>query len=164
MGSECSGPRKQVYDISKSKRTRRTATLYLTTAEEDNSAAACSRGSDHDHTTNGNDDQTCHQHQISEKEEQKDDHVKLKQLINVEHNNKAADLDSKADEKDEGRALLGEYFADEKQLQMVVKQPEDGSQGVKLKRVFKRYVKALGQMVKSKRNQRLDRPTLRLPM
>ncbi|XP_021862180.1 uncharacterized protein [Spinacia oleracea] len=139
--------RKHLFDISKSKRTRRT-TLYLTRVEEDVIAPNPLPDSDQ---KNEND-----QTETSEKE--KHERVKLKQFINV---------DSKADDEssDKGRAELGQYFADEKQLQLVIKQPkEDGRQGVKLKKIVKGYVKALSQMVKSKRNQRLEKPALRLTM
>lgn len=147
MGSEYSS-RKHLYDISKSKRTRRTK-LYLATVEEDVIAPDPLKGSDqkneNDHTQNS--------------EEQKNDHVKLKQLINVDGN-----AEDTSEGKDKGRAILGQYFADEKQRQMVIKQPEDGRQGVKLKRIVKRYVKALSQMVKSKHSRHLEKPAILLTM
>ncbi|XP_021769390.1 uncharacterized protein LOC110733628 [Chenopodium quinoa] len=147
MGSEYSS-RKHLYDISKSKRTRR-ATLYLSTVEEDVVAPNFSRGPDQKNESD----------QTQTSEGQKNDHVKLKQLISVD-----GKADDTSDGKDKGRAILGQYFADEKQLQLVVKQPDDGRQGVKLKKFVKRYVKALSQMVKSKRNQRLENPAIRLSM
>ncbi|CAO2825856.1 unnamed protein product [Amaranthus hypochondriacus] len=126
MGSENS-PKKHLYDISKSKRTRRTPVLL---AQVD--------------------------------EEPKGERVKLEQLINVDVSERKNPTSNGKDDRD--RAILGQYFADEKQLQMVMKQPENGPQRLKVTKIIKRYVKALSKMVKSKNKQCLEKPTLHLTM
>lgn len=127
MGSENS-PKKHLYDISKSKRTRRTPVLLALVDEEP-------RG----------------------------EHVKLKQLINIDGKGERKNPTSNGKD-DKGRAILGQYLAGEKQLQMVMQQSENGPQGMKVTQIIKSYVKALSKMVKSKNKQRLEKPSLHLNM
>ncbi|KAK9742207.1 hypothetical protein RND81_03G155700 [Saponaria officinalis] len=135
MTSECSSC-KCSFDISKSRRTRR-ALSYLAKPENQLAAETASEGSDEAQKTEG----------------ETNGHVKLKQFINVDV------------EKDESsRALLSQHFAEEKQLQLaVIKQPADGPEVVKFRGIVKRYVRALGHLVKTKRSRnRLEKPVLRL--
>jgi len=142
----CSSGNKLAFDITKSKRTRRPF-HYLTEKvhEEDVVIAANSASQDSDDQKENN--------QI-----QKNDHVKLKQLINVD-----SEAKEKLGEDDQGRALLSEHLANENQLQLVVKQTKDKDQGVKLRKIIRRYVKAISHMVKVKRNHQvgaLEKPAL----
>lgn len=110
MKNESNIPRKHHYDISMSKRTRKTP---LNIKEETVKSL---------------------EHPIHSTEKEEDDEKKsLKQLI-------------------EGRGTsLGHHFTEEeKQLQMVVKQPENG---VNFKQMVSRYAKVLSHMIKLKRKK-----------
>ena len=136
------------FDITKSKRTRRPF-HYLAEKvhEEDIDIAANSAFQDSDDQKDN--------HQI-----QKNDHLKLKQFINADSKAK-----EKSGEDDQGRALLSEHFANENQLQLVVKQNKDRAQGLKLRKIIKRYVKALSHLVKVKHDHQvgaLKKPVLSL--
>ncbi|KAL9230280.1 hypothetical protein vseg_005653 [Gypsophila vaccaria] len=137
---------KRPFDISKSRRTRR-ALSYLPIPEDQLTTETALEGlSDEGQKPEG----------------ETNGHVKLKQLINVDVSERGTN-----GVKDEGsRALLSEHFADEKQLQLaVIKQAEGGNEAVKFRGIVKRYVRALGHLVKSKRSRnRLEKTALRLTM
>ncbi|XP_055822016.1 uncharacterized protein LOC129890496 [Solanum dulcamara] len=115
MESECNFPRKLRYDISMSKRTRKTP---LNIKEEVVKQA----------------DVNVEQEGKAKKEEEDEKKKNLKQLI-------------------EGRGTsLGHHFTEEeRQLQMVVKQPAEN--GVKFKQMVSRYAKVLSHMIKLKRKK-----------
>ncbi|CAN4077058.1 unnamed protein product [Withania somnifera] len=126
MESECNLPRKLRYDISMSKRTRKTV---LNIKEE---GIKSLQHPDEDQLINS--DMNVEQQGkgvISNEDE--DQRKSLKQLI-------------------EGRGTsLGHHFTEEeRQLQMVVKQPENG---VKFKQMVSRYAKVLSHMIKLKRKK-----------
>ncbi|KAF5445819.1 hypothetical protein F2P56_031506 [Juglans regia] len=130
MGSD-SNPSKRHYDITMSKRTRRPSKLQ--DVNQDCSIIDSPR----------NDTSTPWKAVVNEGGESspsrpdeagEDDRKKsLKQLIN-------------------SRNSLGQHFTQEKQLQLVTKQQDEGFQGLKLKRMVSRYAKVLSHLIKVKRD------------
>ncbi|KAF3628249.1 hypothetical protein CQW23_19194 [Capsicum baccatum] len=129
MENECNiFPRKLHYDISMSKRTRKSTPLNI--KEE---AIKSLQHPEELVNANVNVEQE-EKGVISNKEKEEDDDKKsLKQLI-------------------EGRGTsLGHHFTEEeRQLQMVVKPPENG---MKFKQMVSRYAKVLSHMIKLKRKK-----------
>ncbi|XP_059654304.1 uncharacterized protein LOC132301027 [Cornus florida] len=139
MGSECN-PTKPHYDITMSKRTRRRLDLE----KEANLQISMNseKGSDCQESV-------CKVEDKSANEGEENDHKSLKQLIKT--------------------TSLGEHFTEEeKQLQIVVKQEEDGIDGVKFKRMVSRYAKILSHLIKLKKKDphlgSRKKPVLQLKM
>ncbi|CAL5184783.1 unnamed protein product [Lathyrus oleraceus] len=85
------------------------------------------------------------------------DHKSLKQLIGGEEKETTM-KSSSSDEGDnsKGRNSLGEHFSEEeKQLQLVRMQQKDNLQGLKFKKLVRRYAKVLGHLIKAKRDPHL---------
>ncbi|KAL5098451.1 hypothetical protein RYX36_002778 [Vicia faba] len=85
------------------------------------------------------------------------DHKSLKQLI-VGEEKETTTKCSSSDEGDnsKGRNSLGEHFSEEeKQLQLVRMQQKDNLQGLKFKKLVRRYAKVLGHLIKAKRDPHL---------
>ncbi|XP_031114120.1 uncharacterized protein LOC116017910 [Ipomoea triloba] len=144
MGSEFLS-RKPHYDITMSKRTRKPASNVINIQE---SAENCISG-----TVKMNQvvNEVCDDHEgIIQGDDDDSDRSKksLKQLI----------------EGGRRGTSLGEYFtAEEKQLQVAVVAAEDGgSNGVKFKRMVRRYTKVLSHMMKLKRDA--NKPHFRLKL
>ncbi|XP_028799737.1 uncharacterized protein LOC114755032 [Neltuma alba] len=80
--------------------------------------------------------------------EQINDHKSLKQLIRG---------DSESNNNNKGRNSLGQHFnEEEKNLQVVKKnQNESAQEGLKFKKLVRRYAKVLGHMMKAKRDPHL---------
>ncbi|XP_059434973.1 uncharacterized protein LOC132167941 [Corylus avellana] len=135
MGS-CCNESKHHYDISMSKRTRRPSKVQ---DADQNSATA----SDTDAPVKG--DESCPSTVLVGEAEESDRKKSLKQLI-------------------KSRSSLGQHFTEEeKQLQLVTKQQQEGVQGLKLKRMVIRYAKVLSHLIKAKGDSR-KKPVLLLKM
>jgi len=66
--------------------------------------------------------------------------------------------------KQKSRSSLGQHFTEEeKQLQLVTKQQQEGVRGLKLKRMVSRYAKVLSHLIKVKGDSR-KKPLLLLKM
>ncbi|KAJ7949074.1 ubiquitin-conjugating enzyme E2 S isoform X1 [Quillaja saponaria] len=134
MGSECN-PIKRHYDVTMSKRTRKPP--HLNDPFEKLTPLS-------DPTKNvplGN--------LLDEEVDENDHHKSLKQLIN-------GDEEQKVDvgEGSKGRNSLGQHFnEEEKHLQLVSKQQEENLQGIKLKKLMRRYAKVLSHLIKIKRDK-----------
>ncbi|CAK8532168.1 unnamed protein product [Lathyrus sativus] len=90
--------------------------------------------------------------------ENNNDHKSLKQLIGGEAKETRMKSSSSSDEGDnsKGRNSLGEHFSEEeKQLQLVRMQQKDNIQGLKFKKLVRRYAKVLGHLIKAKRDPHL---------
>ncbi|KDP20373.1 hypothetical protein JCGZ_05256 [Jatropha curcas] len=125
MGSECN-PSKHRYDITMSKRTRKPLKSNMPQAHAD------LRGEDN---------------LLAKVDE---DRKSLKQLINGIANNVE---ETKEDSENRGRNSLGQHFSEEeKQLQLMRRQNQQGLQAVKLKGIMGRYVKVLSHLIKVKRD------------
>ncbi|XP_009758859.1 uncharacterized protein [Nicotiana sylvestris] len=125
MESECF-PRKLRYDISMSKRTRKSPVIIKEEAIKSP-----------EHPQQLINSVENREDVISNEEEEEDKKKSLKQLI-------------------EGRGTsLGHHFTEEeKQLQLVVKQPEGSlMNGLKFKQMVSRYTKVLSHMIKLKRKK-----------
>ncbi|GAB4834543.1 hypothetical protein Ancab_032801 [Ancistrocladus abbreviatus] len=153
MRSQCDSTGR-LFDITMSRRTRKP--LKPVEAEEnfmrmDSPSERLEEGSGHDRIL-------VHGDQVND---QMNGHASLKQLINVE-----GDAKERQEEQDRGRLSLRQHFTEEKQqLQLVLKKHEDGGDGVKLKRIMKRYIRALSRLIKVKGDPHVgsrEKPVLRL--
>lgn len=127
MGSNYN-PSKHPYDITMSKRTRRP--LKVQDANRDSTDESIRNDTPWKAVEDGEDESS--PSRVDEAEES-DRKPSLKQLI-------------------KGRSSLGKHFTEEeKQLQLVTKQQEEGFQGLKLKRMVTRCAKVLRHMIKVKR-------------
>lgn len=93
------------------------------------------------------------------------DHKSLKQLIRGDGETNSSSSNNKG-----GRNSLVQHFnEEEKNLQVVVKknQNESAQEGLKFKKLVKRYAKVLGHMMKAKRDPHLGesakKPVFKLP-
>jgi hypothetical protein len=92
---------------------------------------------------------------LQEVKEGNDDHKSLKQLIGGEEKESTKKC-SNDESENKGRNSLGEHFnEEEKQLQLVTMQQKDNLQGLKFKKLVRRYAKVLGHLMKAKRDPRL---------
>ncbi|KAK6263649.1 hypothetical protein QQP08_020255 [Theobroma cacao] len=146
MGSHCN-PSKRHYDITLSKRTRKpldlqeaNGTSNIASSKWDNPLKIFPRKAADD----DDDDE--------DEGEESSDHKSLKQLINGD-GGEAEETSCRLS----GRSSLGQHFnQEEKQLQLVKKNQQDGVYGgVKLKGMMSRYAKVLSRLVKAKREPRL---------
>ncbi|XP_061363945.1 uncharacterized protein LOC133307452 [Gastrolobium bilobum] len=100
---------------------------------------------------------------LPEMKEDGNDHKSLKQLIIGDEN----DAMKCSDEGSKGRKELGEHFTEEeKHLQLVRMQQKENLQGLKFKKLVRRYAKVLGHLMKAKRDPHLGeagkKPVLKL--
>ncbi|XP_060180551.1 uncharacterized protein LOC132610255 [Lycium barbarum] len=135
MESECF-PRKLRYDISMSKRTRKSPLIVKEEAvKSPQHPQELINSVENIEDVNEEREEKAEKGVISnnDEEEEEDQKKSLKQLI-------------------EGRGTsLGHHFTEEeRQLEMVVKQPENG---LKFKQMVSRYAKFLGHMIKIKRKK-----------
>ncbi|GAU39489.1 hypothetical protein TSUD_279100 [Trifolium subterraneum] len=87
--------------------------------------------------------------------ENNNDHKSLKQLIGGEEKEPTKKCSNDEGES-KGRNSLGEHFTEEeKQLQVVTMQQKDNLQGLKFKKLVRRYAKVLGHLMKAKRDPHL---------
>ncbi|AES66079.2 hypothetical protein MtrunA17_Chr2g0309081 [Medicago truncatula] len=94
--------------------------------------------------------------EVKEGNENNIDHKSLKQLIVGEEKESTKKCSSSDEGESKGRNSLGEHFTEEeKQLQLVRMQQKDNLQGLKFKKLVRRYAKVLGHMMKSKRDPHL---------
>ncbi|XP_058726116.1 uncharacterized protein LOC131597433 [Vicia villosa] len=96
-------------------------------------------------------------HEAKEGNNNNNHHKSLKQLIGGEEKETTMKCSS-SDEGDnsKGRNSLGEHFSEEeKQLQLVRMQQKDNLQGLKFKKLVRRYAKVLGHLIKAKRDPHL---------
>lgn len=96
-------------------------------------------------------------HEAAKEGNENSDHKSLKQLIVGEEKETTMKCSS-SDEGDnsKGRNSLGEHFSEEeKQLQLVRMQQKDNLQGLKFKKLVRRYAKVLGHLIKAKRDPHL---------
>ncbi|XP_045805219.1 uncharacterized protein LOC123898333 [Trifolium pratense] len=92
---------------------------------------------------------------LQELKEGNDDHKSLKQLIGGEAKETTKKCNNDEGES-KGRNSLGEHFSEEeKQLQLVTMQQKDNLQGLKFKKLVRRYAKVLGHLMKAKRDPHL---------
>ncbi|WJX72128.1 hypothetical protein P8452_56038 [Trifolium repens] len=92
---------------------------------------------------------------LQEVKEGNDDHKSLKQLIGGEEKESTKKC-SNDESENKGRNSLGEHFnEEEKQLQLVTMQQKDNLQGLKFKKLVRRYAKVLGHLMKAKRDPHL---------
>ncbi|PNY00638.1 hypothetical protein L195_g006661 [Trifolium pratense] len=92
---------------------------------------------------------------LQELKEGNDDHKSLKQLIGGEAKEPTKKCNNDEGES-KGRNSLGEHFSEEeKQLQLVTMQQKDNLQGLKFKKLVRRYAKVLGHLMKAKRDPHL---------
>lgn len=132
----CCNESKHHYDISMSKRTRRPSKVQ---DADQNSTTA----SDTDAPVKGG--ESSPSTVLVGEAEESDRKKSLKQLI-------------------KSRSSLGQHFTEEeKQLQLVTKQQQEGVQGLKLKRMVIRYAKVLSHLMKAKGDSR-KKPVLLLKM
>ncbi|KAJ1377962.1 hypothetical protein SESBI_48336 [Sesbania bispinosa] len=102
-------------------------------------------------------DDVSQQTSLPEVKESENDHKSLKQLIRGEEKLDAVKCNNNNnDEGGKGRNSLGEHFnEEEKQLQLVRLQQKDNLQGLKFKKLVRRYAKVLGHLMKAKREPHL---------
>ncbi|CAL0326320.1 unnamed protein product [Lupinus luteus] len=104
-------------------------------------------------------------HEVKEDENKNNDHKSLKQLIIGDEK----DAIIKCNISDEGggkggRNSLSEHFnEEEKNLQLVRVQQKDNIQGMKFKKLVRRYAKVLGHLMKAKRDPHLGEPGKKPP-
>lgn len=140
MGSGCNES-KHHYDISMSKRTRRPSKVQ----DADQNSSTGSPGNDAPVKAVVDEGDESSPSIVGDAEEKYDRKKSLKQLI-------------------KSRSSLGQHFTEEeKQLQLVTKQQQEGVQGLKLKRMVSRYAKVLSHLIKVKGDSR-KKPLLLLKM
>lgn len=90
------------------------------------------------------------------KEGENNDHISLKQLIVGDEKDAIVKCSSDDEGAGKGRNSLGEHFTEEeKHLQLVRMQQKDNIQGLKFKKLVRRYAKVLGHLMKAKRDPHL---------
>ncbi|XP_027339976.1 uncharacterized protein LOC113853668 [Abrus precatorius] len=142
---------KRHYDITMSRRTRKQQ--FSMQGNEKHKSVV----DDDDATTKGAKLETTRKiSSLAEvKEGGESDHKSLKQLIIGD--DKGANKGS-SDERGKGsRNSLGEHFTEEEKqhLQLVRMQQKDNLQGLKFKKLVRRYAKVLGHLMKAKRDPHL---------
>ncbi|XP_004488581.1 uncharacterized protein [Cicer arietinum] len=101
-------------------------------------------------------EKTTHNHEVKENENNNNDHKSLKQLIVGEEKETKILCNHHDEGESKGRNSLGEHFTEEeKQLKLVRMQQKDNIQGLKFKKLVRRYAKVLGHMMKAKRDPHL---------
>lgn len=139
MGSGCNES-KHHYDITMSKRTRKPSKVQ----DADQNSTTVSPGNDGPVKAVVREGDESSPSRVGEAGEN-DRKKSLKQLI-------------------KSRSSLGQHFTEEeKQLQLVTKQQQEGVQGLKLKRMVSRYAKVLSHLIKAKGDSR-KKPLLLLKM
>ncbi|KAL2330920.1 hypothetical protein Fmac_018501 [Flemingia macrophylla] len=138
---------KRHYDITMSRRTRKQFPL---------------QGNDHHKPKSAMDDATTKDATVEKtaqtiaevKGDGESDHKSLKQLI-IGDDDQDAKKGNSSDERSKGsRNSLGEHFSEE-HLQLVRMQQKENLQGLKFKKLVRRYAKVLGHLMKAKRDPHL---------
>ncbi|OIW11731.1 hypothetical protein TanjilG_20215 [Lupinus angustifolius] len=94
-------------------------------------------------------------HEVKE-DENENDHKSLKQLIIGDEKDAIMKCNSDEGGGKGGRNSLSEHFTEEeKNLQLVRVQQKDNIQGMKFKKLVRRYAKVLGHLMKAKRDPHL---------
>lgn len=155
---------KRHYDITMSRRTRKQSIAVQTNDQKPTISVTADTTTTKDNVVVSLEKQQQQQKQqgIPEvKEVENVDHKSLKQLI-IGDQDHHKDVAVKSNNEDDGgggegkgiRNSLGEHFTEEeKQLQLVKMQQKDNQlQGLKFKKLVRRYAKVLGHLMKSKRD------------
>ncbi|KAK7243453.1 hypothetical protein RIF29_38249 [Crotalaria pallida] len=151
-----SSPMKRNYDITMSRRTRKQSFPLQVSNEKPPPKSVVVETTKEDVMTLKTSDLP----EVKEEEnENENDHKSLKQLI-VGDDKDATKMKCSSNNNEGGgrggRNSLGEHFTEEeKQLQLVRIQQKDNLQGMKFKKLVRRYAKVLGHMMKAKRDPHL---------
>ena len=145
MGSECN-PSKRPYDITMSKRTRKSLNLQEANHQNNHTTASSKWDIPLKSITSIFDQSSSRKadHEV----ELESDRTSLKQLISGDENAKEMSRSGRS-----STSLSHHFTEEEKQLQLVKKHQQDN--GVKLKGMMSRYAKVLSHLVKVKREPRI---------
>ncbi|KAK7323889.1 hypothetical protein VNO77_27389 [Canavalia gladiata] len=146
---------KRHYDITMSRRTRKQASMPIQGNEKSKSMVD-------DVTTKVETSKKITSTSVI-KEGDENGHKSLKQLIIRDDNKDEKKGSVGNDERGKGssRNSLGEHFTEEEKqhLQLVRMQQKDNLQGLKFKKLVRRYAKVLGHLMKAKRDPHLGDAT-----
>ncbi|CAL0310836.1 unnamed protein product [Lupinus luteus] len=145
-----SSPIKRNYDITMSRRTRKQP-LQVQFSDEKTPPISMVVDTTKDHAKL----ETRVLPELKENQNE-NDHKSLKQITLGDEKDAIVQCSSDEGEGKGGSNSLGEHFIEEeKHLQLVRVQQKDNLQGMKFKKLVRRYAKVLGQLMKAKRDPHL---------